>query len=208
MKLISRIFPKFTQHSFSSPKLNGLLEMHGIMADVGLKDVRSLANVICADGTEVKPGCELLPQQLVKEPSVNWKCERNSYYFLCMLDPDMPSRRNPTYRHWLNWLVGNIPGCNMKEGNVYTEYVKPSPEEHTGLHRCLLLIYKQPEVINFPFQLLTVRSLKRRSNFSMAEVARKYKLYRPVAANFFHTKFDIYAAMHEVPKSREHIKTN
>lgn len=44
-----------------------------------------------------------------------------------MTDPDAPSRANPTKREWHHWLVVNIPGDNVSEGQVLSGYVGSGP---------------------------------------------------------------------------------
>ena len=47
-------------------------------------------------------------------------------------DPDAPSRRDPKFREWHHWLVGNIPGDKINEGEVLSEYVGSGPPKGTG----------------------------------------------------------------------------
>ncbi len=37
---------------------------------------------------------------------------------MCNLDPDYPSRAEPTYSEIMHWLIGNIPGNNLQRGDV------------------------------------------------------------------------------------------
>lgn len=189
MKLINRLFPSFNVILNKTHEVGKLMEMHGILSDVIPRPPRHIAEIKCYDGTHIEPGSEIMSTQLSREPSIKWTYMKNSYYFLCMIDPDAPSRNNPTLRHWQHWLVGNIPECDISNGEVYTEYSKPFPSEDTGLHRYVFLIYKQPELLSFPFQILTSRSMHRRGNFSINEIARRYGLNDPIAGNFVHAKF-------------------
>jgi len=52
------------------------------------------------------------------QPSVKWEADPNSFYTLLMTDPDAPSRAKPEFREWHHWLVVNIPGNNISEGEV------------------------------------------------------------------------------------------
>ncbi len=52
------------------------------------------------------------------QPSVTWEAEPNSFYTLLMTDPDAPSRKNPVNGEWKHWLVVNIPGNKLSEGEV------------------------------------------------------------------------------------------
>jgi phosphatidylethanolamine-binding protein (PEBP) family uncharacterized protein len=42
---------------------------------------------------------------------------------LTVADPDAPSRVNPTMREWHHWLVVNIPGNDVKKGEVFKKAV-------------------------------------------------------------------------------------
>jgi phosphatidylethanolamine-binding protein (PEBP) family uncharacterized protein len=60
-----------------------------------------------------------------------------------MTDPDAPSRENPTYREWHHWLVVNVPGNKISEGEIKSAYIGSGPPRGTGLHRYVLLVYQQ-----------------------------------------------------------------
>lgn len=47
-------------------------------------------------------------------------------------DPDAPSRKEPKFREWHHWLVGNIPGGDVKKGDTLSEYVGSGPPQGTG----------------------------------------------------------------------------
>ncbi|KAJ9580128.1 hypothetical protein L9F63_004201, partial [Diploptera punctata] len=145
---------------------------------------------------KVNLGNELTPTQVKNPPSVHWNADGGSYYLLCMTDPDAPSRSNPKFREWHHWLVGNIPGDKINEGDILSEYVGAGPPKGTGLHRYVLLVYKQPDKINF-----TESHLTNRDEFSIQKLTEKYKLGQPVAGNFFQAEFDDY-----VPKLYEQLK--
>lgn len=50
-------------------------------------------------------------------------------------DPDAPSRKEPKFREWHHWLVGNIPENKVAEGETLSEYVGSGPPQGTGKHR-------------------------------------------------------------------------
>lgn len=47
-------------------------------------------------------------------------------------DPDAPSRENSTSGEFLHWLVVNIPGDHLLDGEELVEYVGPAPPKNTG----------------------------------------------------------------------------
>jgi phosphatidylethanolamine-binding protein (PEBP) family uncharacterized protein len=55
--------------------------------------------------------------KMKNEPFVKWDADSNSFYTLLMTDPDAPSRQSHQAREWLHWLVVNIPGNNVSQGD-------------------------------------------------------------------------------------------
>lgn len=106
-----------------------------------------------------------------------------------MVDPDAPSRKNPTAREWHHWLVVNIPGAKIEKGQTLTEYVGSATPKGTGLHRYILLAYKQPFKLSFDERFISNRD-GNRGNFSIKKFAYKYKLGEPVAGNFYLAQYD------------------
>ena len=45
----------------------------------------------------------------------------------------MPSREDHEWREFNHWLVGNIPGDKINNGEVLTEYVGAGPLNGTGI---------------------------------------------------------------------------
>lgn len=109
-----------------------------------------------------------------------------------MTDPDAPSRKEPKFREWHHWLVGNIPGGDVSKGEVLSDYVGSGPPPNTGLHRYVFLVYKQPGKLNFDENRLTNTSADNRGGFSIRKFAKKYNLGEPVAANFYQAEYDDY----------------
>jgi phosphatidylethanolamine-binding protein (PEBP) family uncharacterized protein len=52
------------------------------------------------------------------EPSVTWESDEHAYYTLIMTDPDAPTRESAKFREWLHWMVVNIPGDAIEQGDV------------------------------------------------------------------------------------------
>ncbi|NP_001166821.1 phosphatidylethanolamine binding protein isoform 1 [Bombyx mori] len=167
-------------------------EASQVVPDVIPKAPAALLQVKYPSGVEVKEGNELTPTQVKDEPSVKWDAEPGQYYTLAMTDPDAPSRKEPTFREWHHWLVGNIQGNEVNSGETLSQYVGSGPPEKTGLHRYVFLLYKQPSKLTFDEPRLTNTSSDKRANFKIAEFAKKYNLGDPIAGNFYEAQYDDY----------------
>ncbi|KAF2888145.1 hypothetical protein ILUMI_18028 [Ignelater luminosus] len=168
------------------------MEEHGVVPDVIDKAPPVFLEVAYNNNVMVEGGNELTPKKVKDEPIVRWPAEDDSYYLLIMTDPDAPSRKDPKFREWHHWLVGNIPGNNISEGDTLSEYIGAGPPKNTGLHRYVLLVYKQPGKIRFDEKKLTNRSGYGRGDFSIRKFAKKYKLGHPIAGNLFQAQWDTY----------------
>lgn len=80
---------------------------------------------------------------------MKWTAENKLFYLVAMVDPDAPSRAKPEFREWHHWLVANVPGNDVSKGETLSEYIGSGPPEGTGLHRYVLLVYKQDGKIAF-----------------------------------------------------------
>jgi len=123
------------------------------------------------------------------EPDVKWSVphnEKNSLFTLVCVDPDAPSRRDPSKREWRHWLVVNIPGSDIGKGEALTPYTGPHPPKDSGLHRYVFLLYKQPDQIT-PAALDNTGD--NRGKFKTRQFAREYRLGSPVGAAFFQAEY-------------------
>lgn len=168
------------------------LETHGVIPDVIDKMPAAVLDVTYPNNLTVEIGKVLTPTLVKDPPTVKWDAESNAFYTLCMTDPDAPSRKEPKFREWHHWLVGNIPGSDVSKGEVLSEYIGSGPPEGTGLHRYVFLLYKQPEKLTFDEERLTNKSGDNRAKFAIKKFAEKYKLGHPIAGNMYQAEFDDY----------------
>ncbi|KAF5300296.1 hypothetical protein FQA39_LY11153 [Lamprigera yunnana] len=166
------------------------MEKFEVVPDVIDKVPPAVLNASYAGGVKVDDGSELTPTQVKDAPKVEWTADSNDFYTLVMVDPDAPSKKDPKSREWLHWLVVNIPGCKLSKGEVITEYVGAAPPEKTGLHRYVLLLYKQLCQTEFFEKKITNKSAEGREKFCSRKFAEKYNLCEPVAGNFFQAQYD------------------
>ncbi|XP_055524339.1 protein D3-like isoform X2 [Wyeomyia smithii] len=118
----------------------------------------------------VDAGKELTPSEVRNEPKVEWCADPTTFYTLVMIDADSPSRTEPINREFAHWLIGNIPGKHVEQGEILFEYMPIFPRSGTGFHR-----NRTPRVL-----------------FSTREFAQRYSLGHPIAGNFFMAQFDDY----------------
>lgn len=180
-----------TLRLFSSQLIKAM-DTHQVVPDVIAVAPAETAAVSYDAGVSVEMGNELKPRQVKNMPKVMWNGDAAAFYTLCMTDPDAPSRKEPKFREWHHWLVGNIPGTAIEKGDTLSAYVGSGPPEGTGLHRYVFLVYKQSEKLKFDEKRLTNTSGDHRGCFSISKFAEKYKLGNPVAGNFYQAEWDDY----------------
>ncbi|KAM8794532.1 phosphatidylethanolamine-binding protein 4 [Eudromia elegans] len=141
------------------------------------------------------PACRRYRRRLGREwssPGVRYaRAQQGKKYVLVMVDPDAPSRADPSERFWRHWLVTDIRGADLRagrpRGHVLTEYARPAPPARSGYHRYQLHLYEQPAheaVALSPAELLS------RGAWSMDRFVERFRLGSPVASTQFLTKHD------------------
>ncbi|NXW66463.1 PEBP4 protein, partial [Eurystomus gularis] len=145
-------------------------------------------------------GCTYIPQchQYRRRISREWgsprvrypRAEKSKKYALVLVDPDAPSRANPRNRFWRHWLVTDIPGEDLRtgdiKGNVLTDYVRPTPPPRSGYHRYQLRLYEQPaheDITLSPKEQVSLGS------WAMESFVGRFQLGSPVASTQFLTKY-------------------
>lgn len=94
---------------------------------------------------EIKNGIFLTPLESRIEPKIKYNAKPNSLYTLIMHDPDA------VVGNYFHWLVVNIPGDKINNGDKIFKYKGPAPPKGSGIHRYMFLLYEQPERINARF---------------------------------------------------------
>lgn len=160
-----------------------------VIPDVVSSTPKQLLHVKWRSGAEARLGNELTPTEVREKPIIDFAADPYAYYTLIMTDPDAPSRKNPARREWHHWLVVNVPGAQIEKGETLTDYIGSAPPDGSGLHRYVLLAYKQPFRLTFNERYISNRD-GNRGNFSTKNFAYKYKLGEPVAGNYYQAKYD------------------
>lgn len=142
-------------------------------------------------GAKVEQGEKLTPTQVKDLPSFHYETEQDQLYTLMMVDPDAPSRKEPTFREILHFMVANIPGQDVAKGQTLAEYIGSGPPNGTGYHRYVFLLYKQKGPLESAMKI-TKTSREGRVKFSARNFAKANNLGEPIAANFYQAQYDDY----------------
>ncbi|XP_034237515.1 uncharacterized protein LOC117642987 [Thrips palmi] len=151
---------------------------------------------------KVRLGNELTPTLSQNRPAISWPTEEGALYTLIMTDPDAPSRANPIRREFLHMLIVNVPGNDIAKGDALFDYIGAGPPKGSGLHRYVLLAYKQPGHIDVDQKTVPSTTFAGRPNFSARKFAASKNLGAPVAGNFFQAQWDEH--VEELMKSLKH----
>ena len=149
-----------------------------------------LVNINFGTHTCVHMGTQIWPDESVEAPThVSYPLPAlNSnlapLYTLVMMDMD-----NGNYLHW---MIVNIPGSKVNDGQVVTGYVAPAPKENTGSHRYVFLVMRQ-DGGEFEFPAQTAQSAcdeTGRAGFNLESFREENQLSEPIAANYFTLEYD------------------
>uniref|UniRef100_A0A1I7Z8X4 OV-16 antigen n=1 Tax=Steinernema glaseri TaxID=37863 RepID=A0A1I7Z8X4_9BILA len=132
-------------------------------------------DVFYKTGFKAEQGNRAQLDEVQSKPDLKWEGDDNLYYTLIMTDPDTPS----FIREFLHYLVVNIPGSKVSNGDVFFSYFPPSPPPGAGYKRYVFLVYKQDSKIS------DNAAPDRRAGFSTSKFAEENNLGNPVYGNFF-----------------------
>lgn len=140
IKIISIVFLVLLSSHYqcqASKEVERKLREEEIVPDVlqSVDDKVELLTVRWDDEIKADLGNILTPTQVQNPPVVEYKAESDTFYTLAMQDPDAPSRREPSRREFRHWLVVNIPGNDIVNGETIFEYIGSGPPKV----RCKLL---------------------------------------------------------------------
>jgi len=107
-------------------------------------------------------------------PKIGWTLPANKYYTIVMVDPDAPSHKDPSNKHWLHWMVVN-------NNQTRAMFNAPNPPAGTGEHRYFIYLFEQQKEINVPdFNA-------KRPKFPLETFMKTYGL-KPIASTMFTTE--------------------
>ncbi|XP_036325333.1 protein D2-like [Rhagoletis pomonella] len=171
------------------------MDTSGIVPDIIDVIPKARLEVSYPSGAKVELGKEITPIEVKDEPTVTWEADNDALYTLIMVDPDAPSRAEPTFREILHWLVVNIPGNEVTQGETIAAYAGSAPPQGTGLHRYIFLVFKQAGKIDTTNINPKITTREGRRNANTRQYIAKYNLGEPVAGNFYQAQYDDYVGI-------------
>lgn len=98
---------------------------------------------------------------------------------LIMVDPDAPSKKNPSCRCWVHWIVAdnNVKNKDSSLGREIVRYQPPRPPSGSGKHRYYFLLYAQNDKTVF------LDDPEDRCKFNIDAFAAKLDLDGPIASS-------------------------
>lgn len=126
---------------------------------------------------------QIIDLKLVQvEPEIIYDYKPDKYYTILMVDPDAPSRDNPTKKYYLHWI-------RINNNNNIVPFVPSTPPPGSGFHRYCILLFEQETPLD---QYKLLKQLKKdgqleRANFNPKNFEKYYNL-KMVACNKFQTK--------------------
>jgi phosphatidylethanolamine-binding protein (PEBP) family uncharacterized protein len=113
-----------------------------------------------------------------------------------MTDPDAPRRDDPRFREWWHWIRTNVSGADLQKGDLsngeeHWSYVGAGPPQDTGLHRYVIVIFKQKSKKQ-KFESPKGLTGQGRGKQHVEQFATKYGLGHPVALAYFQAEWDEY----------------
>ena len=122
------------------------------------------------NNSEIKNGIFFTPKETRMEPKVDYNAQQNALYTLILHDPDA------VVGNYFHWLVVNIPGDNIKNGDTLFEYKGPAPPKGSGTHRYIFLLYEQPERIDphFSDRAITMNKFYEKLHTRLHSISKIY----------------------------------
>lgn len=205
----SEVGPKTYEHVLLSKKehveFTKELTIHGIIPEVvPLAPPRIVylgyvnGNYSLWPGTRVASGLvgpwgkgQWGPSEIAEAPfNCSWGANSTDQYTLVLFDFDAPLRITPVLREYIHWMVGNIPGTGVMMGEEYFGYFPPKARSDTGIHRYVLLVWRQKNYVEFKEPKRNETDEADRAYFNHTAFALKYDLGSPIALTYFECEWD------------------
>ena len=165
----------------------------GLIPSVLPKAPDGLVNINFGTHNCVHMGTKLQSETSAYEPTaVSFPADKSKTYSLVMMDIDEQVGRR------LHWMVVNIPGAKVADGDVIAEYDAPAPTMIGKPHRYVFIAYEQTRGKIDPGRLRAFVSKacqnRGRTNFDLNRFKKAFNLNEDAtAANYFTVESDEFA---------------
>jgi large subunit ribosomal protein L38 len=130
------------------------------------------------------------PDHTQNPPSVSFIADPDTLWTLILTNPD--GNVYEEGKEVLHWMIGNIPGNKIEEGELLCDYLQPLPLRQTGFHRMVFLLFKQEKRLDFAkFHLAQPCNDLIRRTFSTPDFYLKHQdSITPAGVSYFQTTWD------------------
>ncbi|KAA0158663.1 hypothetical protein FNF31_05310 [Cafeteria roenbergensis] len=114
---------------------------------------------------------------------------KGQMYSVVVVDPDVPLGLGPILHYAavnVSARGGELGASGMGAAAVLQQWEPPAPPARTGLHRYVILVYRQPGPVNFVEAKLSITKFM----FDLEEWTGKLRLGDPVAASYFTCEYE------------------
>lgn len=162
---------------------SGFLGSNQLLKQVpeGLVNLNYDIHICVHMGTQLQPEESAYPPTAVSYPG------SAKLHTLLLLDADQGNQ--------LHWLVTNIPGVKVHQGQIISAYAGPNPGQATGLHRYLIVVMEQESGLIHEELVQSYKSESscetlQKSVPSLDAFRASLNLSQPIAANYFTEEYN------------------
>ncbi|XP_047464589.1 39S ribosomal protein L38, mitochondrial [Mugil cephalus] len=179
----------------SQSHVKRLADHYGVFRDLFpmayfLPQVTLRINYSQDNGCAVHYGNHLTPTEAASAPQISFEAKEGSLWTLLLTCPDEHLLDNEA--EYIHWLVGNIPGGAVQDGEELCQYMPPFPARGTGFHRYIYVLFQQEGRVNFEEDVRPspCHSLVDRT-FKTVDFYRKHQDHlTPAGLAFFQSQWD------------------
>lgn len=154
------------------------------------KRTSTKTTVLVQNGTYIQPMVTNYKPMVTYETDHHHMWQHTDFFTLIAVDPDVPSRANPTNCAFMQWMVCNIRNNDIHNGQELLKYLGPAPTIGSGIHRIFFFLFKQPT----KFTPNEISELKNyfgvRDKVSLWKWIQRYSMGMPVATEGFCSEWD------------------
>lgn len=137
------------QEEYGFDDVNNVAKFYGINRDLfDNKDVNVETWLDIEFGSlKIHRGNIVTPSEMLSLPSVSFNAIDECFTTLVLSNLD--GHPLDSSKEILHWVVGNIPGNSIYEGETIINYLAPLPWKGTGFHRFVFTLYKHSSPFNY-----------------------------------------------------------